>query len=94
MRSYYIEAIGVKSGSGNDHLSIGARFPSGIMARPLPATYITQTRLNTASKKHTLPHSNVNTELGKLAFIFLPLFSTLCGLQDLTIGNSVHPNHL
>ena len=68
MKSYYIEAIGVKSGDGNDHLSIGARFPSGVMARPLPATYITQTRLNTVSKKHLLPHSIAYNERGNFAF--------------------------
>ena len=68
MKSYYMEAIGVKGGDGNDHLSIGARFPSGLMARPLPSTYITQTRLNTASKKHTLPHRTVHTEKGRPKF--------------------------
>ena len=36
----------VKHGNGNDHLSVGARFPSGIISRPLPASFMTQTRVN------------------------------------------------
>ena len=65
MKSYYLEAIMVKHGDSNDHLSVGARFPSGMMARPLPAQYITQTRLSTVSKKHSLPRPS-HTETGKI----------------------------
>ena len=64
MKSYYVEAIMVKRGDGSDNLSVGARFPSGRMARPLPASFITQTRLNTVSKKHELPRAKFRSEKG------------------------------
>ena len=72
MKSYYLEAIMVKHGDSNDHLSVGARFPSGMMARPLPAQYITQTRLSTVSKKHSLPRpSHAETGMIYVARFFI-----------------------